>query len=161
MKRQEKNRRKIKVFANLRLSIFLTNLEEIMNRIKMSFLIAMLASFISLSAQENQYIFIGQTTNGEVPKTAFVLDLVDGDLTEHFKITENGELYLKVDKIFVVSKDQYGQISTPFSNHPQSFLTLNTQNNDRPYIRCSNCRHTYEPRPPTWSCPRCGTYNGN
>lgn len=49
------------------------------------------------------FLFVGQ--NGNDGKIAFVLDLVGDDLENHVQINENGEVYLKVDKIVAIPKD--------------------------------------------------------
>ncbi|MCI0381939.1 MAG: hypothetical protein L0207_02665 [Chlamydiae bacterium] len=50
-------------------------------------------------ANEDKYVLIGQNGN----ETAFVLELED-NLGDNIQVTENGEVYLKVDRVFAVRK---------------------------------------------------------
>ena len=120
-------------------------------------------------ANENKYIFVGQTGNDEFAKTAFVLELVGDDLEQHVQINETGEVYLKVDKIVAIPKETFsrfanlaGSNSQPYSTQAvASFLALNQLNEgyEEREIACSKCRFYYIPRPGHRNCPRCETPN--
>lgn len=113
-------------------------------------------------AHENKYIFIGQS--GNEGKTAFVLELVGDDFGDNVQINENGEVYLKVDKIIAIPKNTFAHFAylTGIGSNPQSystqtamasFLALNELNDsyEEMEIPCRKCRYYY--------IPRCGTEN--
>lgn len=77
------------------------------------FLIICSASY----AHENKYIFVGQNNEG---KTAFVLELVD-DLGDNIQINENGEVYIKVDKIIAVTEENVTEYGGRVSPQPQKW----------------------------------------
>lgn len=135
-----------------------------MNRMKgICFFIAALVSCISYAkANENKYVFVGQKGN----ETAFVLDIISDDMENSVSIAENGEVWIKVDKIVAIPKDQLAQCANhdqPFEENTAAtllpcFLMSNAsfqENADEQEVRCPKCRFYYIPRPPTWDCPRC------
>jgi hypothetical protein len=130
------------------------------------FFIAALVSCISyVKANENKYVFVGQRGN----ETAFVLDIISDDMANNVTIEENGEVWIKVDKIVAIPKDQLVECA----NHDNSikenkaatlfpyFLISHAsshalhENADEQEVRCPRCHFYYIPRPPTWGCPRC------
>ena len=56
-------------------------------------------------AQENTHIFVGQNDENGSAKTAFILELVGEDANDHVLMNDKGELYLKVDRIVAIPKD--------------------------------------------------------
>lgn len=61
----------------------------------------------SSHAHENEFVFIGQNENDGSERTAFILELLGEDLENHVLINENGEVYLKVDKIVAIPKEAF------------------------------------------------------
>lgn len=122
-------------------------------------------------ADENKYIFVGQ--NGSDGKTAFILELIGDELKNHVQISENGEVYLKVDKITAIPKETFSHfahlanlrnasehsenVGNFAGNAATTFLALNTiqDNYEDQEVRCPKCRFTYVRRPGHWDCPRC------
>ena len=130
------------------------------------FLIFSIACYTS-HANENKYIFVGQNGNEESSQPAFILQL-NADALETFAfINENGEVYLKVDKITAISKeDSYYQnllssLNTQTLTSPASNSAPILGRDTEEYVRCSNpdCRKSYYARPGHRACPNCGTYN--
>lgn len=68
-------------------------------------------------ANENKYTFVGQNNEG---KTAFILELVD-DLGDNIQINENGEVYIKVDKIIAVSEENVTEYGGRVSTKPKTW----------------------------------------
>ena len=85
-------------------------------------------------ANDNSYILVGQ--NGSEGKTAFVLELTGDDLGDNVQISENGEIYLKVDKIIAMPSG--------FANAYSDAAAENT-------IECGS--RVYKPE--KWKCPYC------
>ena len=56
-------------------------------------------------AEENTHIFIGQNNHNGSYKTAFILELMNEDLTKNILINDQGEIYLKVDHIVAIPKE--------------------------------------------------------
>lgn len=56
-------------------------------------------------ASANTHVFIGQQQDGASMKTAFILELLDEDLERSVMYNEDGELFLKADKIMAVPKE--------------------------------------------------------
>lgn len=116
-------------------------------------------------AHENKYVFVGQNGTDKCAQTAFILELIDDDLENHVMMNENGEVYLKVDKIIAIPKDtliHFANLSNP-TGSPSASLAANAMvdNIDEEEVRCRNpkCRFTYYARPGHRDCPRCGTSN--
>jgi hypothetical protein len=57
-------------------------------------------------AHENEYVLVGQNSYDGQADTAFVLELVGDNLEDYVHINENGEVYLKVDKIVAIPRAQ-------------------------------------------------------
>lgn len=96
-------------------------------------------------ADENKHIFIGQRGNGELEKTAFILELVEDDVENYVHISENGEVYLKVDKIIAISAD----------NSVNSLLAIESSNFQETVIPYGS---RVSPQPKPWKCPYCGSW---
>jgi hypothetical protein len=111
-------------------------------------------------ANENKYVFVGQNGNDGLAKTVFVLELMGADLEQYVQINENGEVYLKVDKIVAIPKETFSHFasfcnSTMLTNASQNMME--TGGADEEYVCCSNCRFYYYARPGHRDCPRCHT----
>ena len=112
----------------------------------------------SYATDNNKYIFVGQNSQSGHEKTMFVLELMDEELENHFLINGNGEVYLKVDKIVAIPKENPGSIS--YFGSVQGTQPTSLQNSyEKLEVTCSKCRHHYTPRPGQRNCPRCGTPN--
>ena len=128
------------------------------------FFIAALVSCISYAkAHENKYYFVGK--NGD--ETAFVLDIHSNNMENCVSISENGEVWLKVDKIVAIPKGEsviYFEDSMPkikkvmappyFQSSNDMPYSMNERSEDQE-VKCPKCKFYYVPRPPTWDCPRC------
>lgn len=125
-------------------------------------------------AHENEYIIIGQNIENDQITTAFILQLFADDFENNIQINENGEVYLKVDKIFSIDKKVLANL---ISNEKlsdkaglQNFLgSLNysliaeqvpSHDNDE-WIYCRNrkCQKRFHHRSNQGVCPHCGTLN--
>ena len=102
------------------------------------FFLFTVVSFTSY-ANDNTYILVGQ--NGSEGKTAFVLELTCDDLGDNVQISENGEIYLKVDKI----------IAMPNGSYQNGFVNSYSAEAEENTIECGS--RVY--RPKRWQCPYC------
>lgn len=133
----------------------------------MFFFVSAFTSFISYANAEHQHVFLGQVQDGNnSAKTIFMLDLVGDDLENHVMITETGEVFLKVDKIVAIPRNQLFFYSDEVTNAALPFQTLSSPNaildarDNEPEVRCSNCRTYYDPKSYRGrKCPSCGTAN--
>lgn len=118
------------------------------------FLIATLITCISYAnTNENKYVFVGQTGN----ETSFVLEIIDDNM-DNIAINENGEVWIKVDKIIAVPKAELKEAQATLPIHLTSYGAFGQSlfdSKSEAEVRCPQCRYTYVPGPPTWSCPRC------
>ena len=89
-------------------------------------------------ADENKYIFVGQNEMAESTETAFILEVADGALENHVHISENGEIYLKVDKIVAIPKSSLFNFQSSGNSFSQSI------------------QHSLRRDPPnlSWRCPK-------
>lgn len=94
-------------------------------------------------AHENNYILVGQNGADECTQTAFVLELVGDDLGNHVIMNDNGEIYLKVDKIVAIPKETF----THVASDAQGFYAFAGD-----VIQCGS-RVSKEPK--KWQCPYC------
>ena len=60
-------------------------------------------------AKEDKCIFIGQNEVGDA-KTVFILEMPGDDFENYVHTNEHGEVYLKVNKISVISKETLNQV---------------------------------------------------
>ena len=93
-------------------------------------------------ADENKYIFVGQNETAESTETAFILEVEDGALENHVHISENGEVYLKVDKIIAIPKDSLFD-----------FQSLGRSSSGNSFFQ--SMQHSLRRDPPSlsWRCP--------
>jgi hypothetical protein len=114
-------------------------------------------------AHENKYIFVGQNENDNCAQTAFILELDGEDLEDHIQKKENGEVYLKVNKIIAVPKGTLIHFANLVNatGSPNTAMAANAMvdNIDEEEVRCRGCRFTYYARPGHRDCPRCHTSN--
>ncbi len=110
---------------------------------------------------ENKYIFVGQNENEGTAKTAFVLELIGEDLNEYFQINDNGEVYLRVDKILAIPKETFSHFVHLAETSSTAFPDLGQLNNHyrEQEVWCRKCKRVYYPRPGDMDCPGCGTRN--
>jgi hypothetical protein len=114
-------------------------------------------------AAENKHIFVGQIATNGVEKSVFLLNLLDeADLQNCMAITEDGEVYIKVDKIVAIPQSEIANfLVTGLAPQYSGFNRLLAAD-ESPEIQCrnSNCRYWYAPRSCNGrKCPRCGTMN--
>ncbi len=99
-------------------------------------------------AHENNFVFVGQNGAGECTQTAFILELLGDNLENHVMINENGEVYLKVDKIIAIPKEALNHFpitaDTSFPGNGEVSLTKASRND-----------WSFK-----WTCPHCGRENG-
>jgi len=113
-------------------------------------------------AHENKYIFVGQNESVGDAKTVFILELLGDDFENYVYTNERGEVYLKADKVFAISKEALHQ-----SVNVENMSNLSTTElsallaSDTERVKCSNprCGHIYWATRSDRHCPRCGTYN--
>jgi len=124
-------------------------------------------------ANENKYIFVGQNECEGSLTPCFILDPMTNFSEDQIMITDNGEIYLKVDQIIAIPREHFlienhSQLTrtanSSFFNHFNtqniSMNISNIEEYDSPAIRCSNCRRYYDPKPYQGRrCPVCQTVN--
>lgn len=72
-----------------------------------SFLVFFFATaFCTAFGSENKYVFVGQNGDEGLATTVFVLEVLGDNLDQCVYINENGEMYLKADKIGIFSENQ-------------------------------------------------------
>lgn len=133
----------------------------------MKFLSFLLLTFSCFTAQasESKYIFIGQQENGDQSKAMFILDLMGDDIDSYAKINDNGEVYLKVDKITAIPRENFvhfaqnGGCSTAATQRTDSSASSLSNEDNQPDIMCYNCKYWFDPIVYRWVCPRCGAAN--
>src|ERR1700679_3274089 len=112
---------------------------------RLTLFVAALISFISYAnAHENRYVFIGENNN----QIAFVLDLLNEDVQNYVRINENGEVWLKADKIVSVPASQLAT-AAPLSylNNTGDLSNVEARSEEQE-VKCPKCRFYYVPRPP-------------
>ena len=138
--------------------------------------------FLSCLAQESPYCFIGckdsDTKSDNESKATFILIMGDNVSEESIKLGENGEIYLKADKIITVDKNElaeiisklnqnlnvfsYKQLNTNAFIQMANFSFLNSSSVLGPLADnlisyyCSNCKLTFYRKWGDNRCPRCG-----
>ena len=112
----------------------------------------------ALHAYEDKFILIGQNGND----TAFALECVGNVLGEHLQINDNGEVYIKVDKIIAVPKQRFSKLCVI-----KSLLDQYKEQEDLRQNSCSNDQNAYTlmenltqcgsrvSQPTKWQCPYC------
>lgn len=68
----------------------------------MSLFIAALTASLTYVNADQQHVFVGQSAGADV----LILDLGEDNFENHIKINEDGEVFLKIDKIIAISKEQ-------------------------------------------------------
>jgi hypothetical protein len=120
--------------------------------------------FLCLSyAHENRYILVGQNNCQGCTKTAFILDLRGDNLEHQLQISDNGEVYLKVDKIIAFSEKELSQCANQQGlsvNFDDFMSTTEIQSLINAKFGCPDpltpCRYCgYCLYPTARSCPRC------
>lgn len=110
-------------------------------------------------AHENNYIFVGQNGADESAQTAFILELLGDDLENHVMMNENGEMYLKVDKIVAIPKETFIRFADPneFMNTHTAPCSKIIQSDGQQFyafagdvIQCGS-----KVAPKKWQCPYC------
>lgn len=81
-----------------------------MNSIR-SFLVFLFLVFWGTSYSiESKCVFVGQNASNDLATTVFVLEVMGDNLDEYMYMNQDGEVYLKADKISIFSKDQFSKI---------------------------------------------------
>lgn len=93
-------------------------------------------------AHENAYTLVGKSYGEERP--VFVLEVTE-DIGENIQINENGEVYIRADKIIVVSK-------TPFCQDVVGFMD---SSDSRSMEDVTFCGSRVSQPPKKWQCPYC------
>jgi Zn finger protein HypA/HybF involved in hydrogenase expression len=109
----------------------------------------------SLYAVENKQIFTGEILEDGVMKPAFLLEILDTEMLDRLAISENGEVWIKVDKVSVVPTTQ-NYISIATQTQTMSDITYR----EEPDIQCNKCKYWYSPQSSNGRrCPKCGKAN--
>lgn len=107
---------------------------------------------------ENKYVFVGQNESEGCAKTAFILELIGEDLSDHIQISENGEMYLKVDKILAIPKEALAP-TTYFASAAHSFDVNSDAKWPWTVFVCNRCGFANPPY--NVSCEKCGNLRDN
>lgn len=98
-------------------------------------------------ANENTSIFIVQIDDDNNPNTTFILDLENTDHLNRIKITDEGEIYVKINKIIPLSKTPTQPLL--LNDSIQSLLRVSDPEIRLTSIhsgwRCSNCLRINSP----------------
>jgi hypothetical protein len=101
-------------------------------------------------AKENKCIFIGQNEVGDA-KTVFILEMLGDDFDNYVHINEHREVYLKVDKILAVSKENLEQVAFPFEGSVYRQVDQSTIFNSWK-CDCGEWNHKWDNPRHCWSC---------
>ena len=85
-------------------------------------------------------------------------------LGDNVQINENGEVYLKVDKIVAISKDAFINVASLSQNEASPAASVQSllcsyaeralvEDYEEREVRCPSCKRYYVPRPGQWECP--------
>jgi len=90
---------------------------------------------------------------------AFLLEILSEDMANRLAISENGDVYIKVDQLVNIPSTELANFMT--TGNLQNFSVSQVlARDDEPDIQCGNCRYWYNPRSCNGrKCPRCGTTN--
>jgi hypothetical protein len=112
-------------------------------------------------AHENKYIFVGQNGADECSQTVFILELVGDDPGNHVMINDNGEIYLKVDKIVAIPKETFTHIATSnefINTHAAQHSNIVYSDAQEFYAFAGDviqCGSRASKAPKKWQCPYC------
>ncbi len=103
-------------------------------------------------ANENNFVLVGQNNSEEKP--AFILQLFAEELDQYFQINENGEVYLKADKVIAIPKEALSHLA-----NVNDLVNYSKENDETERVKCTNCGTKYWATTGNRHCPNCGRYN--
>lgn len=86
-------------------------------------------------AHENKHFLIGLNGTGESAETAFIVEVSSDDLNDICVMSDEGEVYLKVDKIVAVPKEA---LLAYMPNTAAEAIANSFQENKYPMYECLN-----------------------
>jgi len=134
-----------------------------MNFIKKATILLFLVSVYTCFAQENSITILEKNQNAA--KDMFFIKLPENDLESCIKIDDNGEMYIKVDRILPVSNEDFfinpvfqaSQIAYPSR---AQLLSSPISSVHKWIIQCYKCGKIITIDQYNRKCPHCGAVNG-
>ena len=135
-----------------------------MKYIRALFLLCFAGLHFTGYGQVSESIFIGQNNENGQLQTAFILNIIGDCQEKDFIISEDGEVYLKVDKIIALPKEALysGIFANSLMQNNNGSIALSDSYNEGPTIQCKNQKCNYKYNPKFYlgrRCPRCGEVN--